>query len=513
MESTPFGLGNGRNFKMYPGSTILLEKTSVSYAAATKGNQVAIEYDALPKPGFRGDYPTIKIPKRAYERGLDYCKHSLIGRMEMTEIDIEKLKSEAALKWKPQGCWNITPLGKGFLHIKLDNGVDFDRVWSGGPWKFAGQLMRLSEWQKGFKPDSQKQTNALIWVKFPRLPLEFWDAESIMSIARGVGYPLKLDEATEKKKFGFYAHVLVDVDLTKTIPDQVLVEHDDGEFWQDVQITKLPKFCSHCKMVGHLVAECKRVRTEIGEIKGKETTTKKVAAKGIEKELRKGKPIHEPTVWKKKEQINAASNIASTSVDITGTLITSSEIMKQKTISKGGDRITSATEFQNNKFQALAAIEDYSDEEDLDEELDNEEQAEETEHCNETNVHAIDPGEMVRDPQSSTQDRQETDADRPLYITILNSGTKSNPEMVHDTQDHIGSAKREGTLSRSFERVSATPDSAESNSATAATSKSIERGRTIEEAAAVIQMMGASDIADEDEIEADDAATDIEGGN
>ncbi|KAF5193004.1 hypothetical protein FRX31_017409 [Thalictrum thalictroides] len=354
---------------------------------------MAIEYDALPKPGFRGDYPTIKIPKRTYEIGLDYCKHSLIGRMEMTEIDIEKLKSEAALKWKPQGCWNITPLGKGYLHIKLDNGVDFDRVWSGGPWKFASQLMRLSEWQKGPKPDSQKQTNALIWVKFPRLPLEYWDVESIMSTTRGVGYPLKLDKATEKKKFGFYAHVLVDVDLTKTITDQVLVEHDDGEFWQDVQITKLPKFCSH--------------------------------AKGIEKELRKGKSTHEQAVWKKKEQINAASNIASKFVDITCTFNTSSEIMKQKTISNGGDRITSTAEFQSNK--ALAAIEEYSDEEDLHAELDNEEQAEETEHCNETDVPATDRI-MVRELQSSSRDGQETDADRPLYITILNSGTKSDPE-------------------------------------------------------------------------------------
>ncbi|KAF5180333.1 hypothetical protein FRX31_030081 [Thalictrum thalictroides] len=89
--------------------------------------------------------------------------------------------------------------------------------------------------------------------------------------------------------------------------------------------------------------------------------------------------------------------------------------------------------------------------------------------------------------------------------------------MVHDTQDHIGSAKRDGTSPRSFERVSATPNSAESDSATAATSKGIERGRTIEEATVVIQMMDTSEnwtgIVDEDEIEANDTATDIEGGN
>ncbi|KAL5727498.1 hypothetical protein ACHQM5_000687 [Ranunculus cassubicifolius] len=86
-----------------------------------------------------------------------------------------------------------------------------------------------------------------------------------MAIGRALRYPIKVDEATVKKWYGFYALVMVDIDLTKPIPEQILVEHEDGEFWQDVVVTKLPKFCNHCKMVGHWVADCTHVQAVLDQ--------------------------------------------------------------------------------------------------------------------------------------------------------------------------------------------------------------------------------------------------------
>ncbi|KAF5179883.1 hypothetical protein FRX31_030530, partial [Thalictrum thalictroides] len=71
--------------------TVTNASTKISYAdKVRKPEQPIIEYSELPEPGFRGEYPTIKLPKKAYERGLEYCKFSLIGRLDMQGITMEE---------------------------------------------------------------------------------------------------------------------------------------------------------------------------------------------------------------------------------------------------------------------------------------------------------------------------------------------------------------------------------------------------------------------------------------
>ncbi|KAF5195387.1 hypothetical protein FRX31_015027 [Thalictrum thalictroides] len=46
--------------------------------------------------------------------------------------------------------------------------------------------------------------------------------------------------------------------MAEPIPDKVWVEVEDTEiaFWQPVELGKLPKFCSNCKIVGHSLTDC-----------------------------------------------------------------------------------------------------------------------------------------------------------------------------------------------------------------------------------------------------------------
>ncbi|KAF5183644.1 hypothetical protein FRX31_026769, partial [Thalictrum thalictroides] len=68
-------------------------------------------------------------------------------------------------------------------------------------------------------------------------------------------------------EYGYYASVLVDIDLAQAIPDQILVEVEGQglEFWQEIQLGKTPKFCNHCKVVGHLVSDCRILKKKIEE--------------------------------------------------------------------------------------------------------------------------------------------------------------------------------------------------------------------------------------------------------
>ncbi|KAF5193757.1 Ribonuclease h domain [Thalictrum thalictroides] len=148
--------------------------------------------------------------------------------------------------------------------------------------------------------------------------MECWDEEALLSIGRGVGYPMKVDDTSINKQYGYYANILVDVDLTKPIPDQILVSTEDYEFWQDVVVTKIPKFCNHCKIVGHSVTECRKLKGVLD--KGKDpivdNTPKDQTEKATKNTKRnKGKKVADHTTkeWMEKknnEQDSFAAEIS-----------------------------------------------------------------------------------------------------------------------------------------------------------------------------------------------------------
>ncbi|XP_026417232.1 uncharacterized protein LOC113312710 [Papaver somniferum] len=97
----------------------------------------------------------------------------------------------------------------------------------------------------------------MVWVQFPGLSLEYWDEKTLFTIGRAIGNPIKVDAATLQYQSSFYAKVLIEIDLAKTIPNKLWIITRYGAFSQGVTLTNLPKFCTKCKIVGHLTTECR----------------------------------------------------------------------------------------------------------------------------------------------------------------------------------------------------------------------------------------------------------------
>ncbi|KAF9603335.1 hypothetical protein IFM89_034684 [Coptis chinensis] len=170
--------------------------------------------------------PSIKLPKKAVERGRIYCKYCLVGRLDLQKIKLEEVRSIAANKWNPQ-----------------------------------------------------------------------------------------------ERDFGFYASVLVDVDISKSIPNQIWVEAEEGiSFVQDIEVVKMQKYCGHCKSVGHLVTECRVLQKNTRM----EETTKEVVIP---------EPTPEARKLNKKRRGNKNNQNAGTSgtKDLTGDYISTLPIATQPT--------------------------------------------------------------------------------------------------------------------------------------------------------------------------------------
>ncbi|XP_026384947.1 uncharacterized protein LOC113280550 [Papaver somniferum] len=116
--------------------------------------------------------------------------------------------------------------------------------------------INLIDSQTNTRPENQRTSKAMVWVHFPGLSLEYWDEETLFKLSRALGVPVKVDDATLNYQSGYYARVLVEIDLAKTIPNKLWIITKYGCFSRSVVLTNLPKFCWKCKIVGHQHSEC-----------------------------------------------------------------------------------------------------------------------------------------------------------------------------------------------------------------------------------------------------------------
>jgi len=83
-----------------------------------------------------------------------------------------------------------------------------------------------------------------------------------MEIASTIGTPLVIDVATQKCTFGHYARVLVDIDISRCLFCEIMVERDRFAFPVKVEYEWLQEFCSHCQILGHSVVNCRWLHPE-----------------------------------------------------------------------------------------------------------------------------------------------------------------------------------------------------------------------------------------------------------
>ncbi|KAF5195064.1 zinc ion binding / nucleic acid binding protein, partial [Thalictrum thalictroides] len=292
MAGLPFGLGVGRNQAFFgegggqsvfkppaqedvdlngvvavkdanPANNQIRGSTKQSYAEKTKDRmQRSVDLADLPLPSLRGETPVIKISPKSVDKGVDFYKFALVARMDLKGTNMDEIRGAARQIW--DFSVKISPLGRGYLIFKLETQQDLDKLWFGGPWFIKKQLLRFSKWTPNFSVDKQKNTMAAVWVKFPGLSMEYWEVDILMAMGRTIGSPMHVDRNTIERDMGYYASVLVDVDLSEPIPNKILVEVEDRniEFWQDVQLGKLPSFCNNCKTIGHCVSQCRFLKKD-----------------------------------------------------------------------------------------------------------------------------------------------------------------------------------------------------------------------------------------------------------
>ncbi|KAI5672944.1 hypothetical protein M9H77_13308 [Catharanthus roseus] len=85
---------------------------------------------------------------------------------------------------------------------------DYMHVLENGPWVIMGHYLTVFKWQPNFRPSMKKVTSTLAWVRFPKLPLEFFEKETLMAMGKAIGKVVKIDNTTMGVARGRYARIL-----------------------------------------------------------------------------------------------------------------------------------------------------------------------------------------------------------------------------------------------------------------------------------------------------------------
>jgi hypothetical protein len=232
----------------------------MSFAAALAGAS-ASDDSPYPSPCIKGDTLSIKINQEEYRKGVEDCKYALRARLTLNKgekpYSARDLSSKISKLWTTMASWKMVPLGKGYYDFIFNSAEDYRKIWAVGTVNLKPGLLRLSQWTKDFKYQTQKQTHVSLWIRLVELPQEYWRERTLKEIASAVGTPIDIDGPTRNRTFGHYARILVDIDLSKKLYDEILVEREDFAFKVEVQYERMPLFCQHCHSIGHNISSCR----------------------------------------------------------------------------------------------------------------------------------------------------------------------------------------------------------------------------------------------------------------
>ncbi|KAJ6370155.1 hypothetical protein OIU76_028432 [Salix suchowensis] len=209
------------------------------------------------------DSTTCEILNDDLDCACDVWKSCLIGYVSGRFPGFRALKSMIVNTWRCEAVLEVHD--SGWLIYKFRNEVDRLAVLKGGPYLVFGRPLILKEMPEFFYFNPAEMSTVPVWIKLPNLPLRCWSLKYLSKLASIVGKPLQSDMLTSSMSRLSYARVLVELDLRKPLREHIDVKLPNGEIIvQQVIYETLPKFCSHCHIIGHTVDSCSKVPRKVG---------------------------------------------------------------------------------------------------------------------------------------------------------------------------------------------------------------------------------------------------------
>lgn len=172
----------------------------------------------------------------------------LIGRM----ISLKDLENRVKQMWARNGIVSVADLPNDFFVVTFTNMDDYEHALEGGPWMIYDHYLLVRTWCQDFKPSTASVDHLLVWVRFPELPMEYYDVDVLEWFGNRIGKAIKNYMTTTQLSRGKFARMCIEVDLSKPLLPYYFIK---GEQYR-IEYEGLHSLCFLCGKFGHINVNC-----------------------------------------------------------------------------------------------------------------------------------------------------------------------------------------------------------------------------------------------------------------
>ena len=128
---------------------------------------------------------------------------------------------------------------------------DLASILNEGQWAMGCSSLVLQKWSSGMSLNDYFFAQAPVWVRLPKLPLEYWNEDVFGGIARTFGELLSTDPITASKRRLNFVHICIGVREGIDMPDFIDLHSKLGVHNYKIIYETIPFACFLCLKDGH----------------------------------------------------------------------------------------------------------------------------------------------------------------------------------------------------------------------------------------------------------------------
>ncbi|XP_075085014.1 uncharacterized protein LOC142168253 [Nicotiana tabacum] len=163
----------------------------------------------------------VKLDKEETNREADKWKAALLVYVIGETPGYNYMRRYMAQNWNMVAEPEVYYHEKGYYIVKFQSMADLNEVQYADPYSINNKPMILKQWCPEFDFNVEFLTELPLWVKFPSLPMNCSSLNSLSRIASAIEVPKYADECTTKQTRIPFARMLIEVNVTKPLPDEV----------------------------------------------------------------------------------------------------------------------------------------------------------------------------------------------------------------------------------------------------------------------------------------------------
>nr|GMD33042.1 uncharacterized protein LOC109175269 [Ipomoea batatas] len=217
--------------------------------------------DTTKDANFTSEYPIIPVTKVEKERLRRPWRRSLIIRVLGRTVSYTYLLQRLQRMWKPEGVFDLIIISHDYYIAKFEALKDYEFAKFEGPWMVLDHYLVVQEWEPNFCPWKNKTEKLLVWVRFPKLPIEYFEEDFLMKIGLSVGRHVKIDTTTSLTTKGNFARICVEVDMSKPLLSRFVLNQEE---WP-IEYEGIHLVCFKCGRYGHRQEQCGKEEVNNGD--------------------------------------------------------------------------------------------------------------------------------------------------------------------------------------------------------------------------------------------------------